>query len=129
MVNSYDQYRDILYGNFIGKNEFKKYALLEAKQYKNIYRTIQNVFLNTKLDANEIKQTIISSMEDEHITIDLDQYNHHLKGFEIELNDIKRFRFPSVQKQAENSIQTLSAIRHLKREQSSLAGFLKYRLE
>lgn len=129
MVNSYDQYRDVLYGNFIGKKEFKKYALLEARQYKNIYRTIQNVFLNTKLDANEIKQTIISSMEEEHIAIDLDQYNHHLKGFETELNDIRRFRFPSVQKQAENSTQMLSAMRHLKREQSTLAGQLQYRLE
>ncbi len=129
MVNSYDQYRDVIYGNFVGTKEFKKYALLEAKQYKNIYRTIQNVFLNTKLDANEIKQTIISSMEEEHITIDLDQYKHHLKDFETELNDIKRFRFPSVQRQAENAIQMLSAIRHLKREHSTLAGELQYRLE
>lgn len=32
----------------IGNKEFKKYALLEAKQYKNIYRTIQNVFSNTQ---------------------------------------------------------------------------------
>lgn len=129
MVNSYEQYRDILYGNFTGEKEFKKYALLEAKQYNTIYRTIQNVFLNTKLDATEIKQTIISSMEEEHITIDLDQYNHHLKGFETELNDIKRFRYPSVQKQAENATHTLSAIRHLTREQHTLVGHLKYRLE
>lgn len=129
MVNSYDQYRDILYGNFTGRKEFKKYALLEAKQYKNIYRTIQNVFLNTKLDANEIKQTIISSMEEEHIAIDLDQYNHHLNGFEKNLNDIKEFRRASVKKQAENAILMLSAIRHLDREQKTLVGQLKYRLE
>ncbi|MEN9443464.1 MAG: hypothetical protein RIS47_354, partial [Bacteroidota bacterium] len=63
MVTSYEEYRDILYGNFTGKAEFRKYALLEAKQYNTIYRTIQNVFLNTKLDAAEIKQTIISSMD------------------------------------------------------------------
>ena len=129
MVNSYDQYRDILYGLFTGKKEFKKYALLEAKQYKNIYRTIQNVFLNTKLDANEIKQTIISSIEEEHIAIDLDQYNHHLNGFEKNLNDIKEFRRASVKKQAENAILMLSAIRHLDREQKTLVGQLKYRLE
>ncbi|WP_460546188.1 ATP-binding protein, partial [Echinicola sediminis] len=129
IVNSYDQYREILYGNFKGKKEFKKYALLETKQYKNIYRTIQNVFLNTKLDANEIKQTIISSIEENHISIDLDKYQHHLKGFETELNDIKRFRFPSVQKQAENAILMLSAIRHINREQKTLVGQLKYRLE
>lgn len=129
LINSYEVYRDVLYGNYVGKNEFKKYALLEAKQYKNIYRTIQNVFLNTKLDADEIKQTIISSMEEEPIAIDLEQYDHHLKNFETELNDIKSFRFPSVQRQADNAIKTLSALRHLKREQTNFAGQLKYRLE
>ena len=128
MVNSYEQYRDILYGNFIGKKEFKKYALLEAKQYSNIYRTIQNVFLNTKLDATEIKQTIISSMEDEDISIDLDKYKHHLKNFETELKDIKSFRYPSVQKQAENARQMLSALRHISREQHLLAAQLNWRL-
>ncbi|SMO39779.1 DNA repair exonuclease SbcCD ATPase subunit [Saccharicrinis carchari] len=129
IVNSFEQYRDILYGNFMGKSTFKKYALLEARQYKNIYRTIQNVFLNTKLDATEIKQTIISSMEDEQISIDLDQYDHHLKDFETNLNDIRRFRYPSVQKQAARAIEMRSAIRHLKREQETLAGQLRYRLD
>lgn len=129
LVNSYDQYRDILYGNFTGKKEFAKYALLEAKQYRNIYRTIQNVFLNTKLDANEIKQTIISSMEAEQISIDLDKYSIHLNGFETVLNDIRKFRFPSVQRNAEQAILQLSAIRHLSREQNLLAEQLKFRLE
>lgn len=129
MVNSYDQYRDILYGNFLGKKEFKKYALLETKQYKNIYRTIQNVFLNTKLDADEIKHTIISSIEDENITIDLDQYSHHLKGFETELKDIKLFRYPSVQKQADTALEKLSAIRHINREHIRLSGELNARRE
>ncbi len=127
MVNSFDDYRNILYGNFAGRSEFKKYALLEAKQYNNIYRTIQNVFLNTKLDATEIKQTIISSMEDEEIEIDLDKYSHHLKDFETELADIRQFRWPSVTKQAKNAMQMLSAIRHLKREQSHFIAQLKWR--
>lgn len=129
IVNSYDQYRDILFGNSAGIKGFKKYSLLEAKQYKNIYRTIQNVFLNTKLDADEIKQTIISSMEEEQISIDLDQYKHHLKDFETDLNDIKKFRQPEVLNQAQNATVMLSAIRHLKREQTSLVGQLLYRLE
>lgn len=128
VVNSYDKYRDILYGNFTGRSEFNKYALLEAKQYKNIYRTIQNVFLNTKLDANEIKQTIISSIEDERIYIDLDQYRKHLNGFEQNIEDIRKFRLPSVQKHAENAIHMLSAIRHLNSEQSTLVGHLLYRI-
>ncbi len=128
MITGFEQYRDILYGNHNGNIEFTKYALLEAKQYNNIYRTIQNVFLNTKLDANEIKQTIISSMEDEMISIDLEKYAHHLSDFEIHISDIRRFRTPKVLTQAENAIQMLSAIRHLNREQSNLTGELLWRL-
>ena len=128
MVNSFDDYRNILYGNYTGRSEFNKYALLETKQYNNIYRTIQNVFLNTKLDATEIKQTIISSMEDDEIEIDLDKYSHHLKDFETELADIRRFRLPSVNKQAKSAMQMLSAIRHLRREQFTFIARLKWRL-
>ncbi|QZE14986.1 ATP-binding protein [Halosquirtibacter laminarini] len=129
IISSFDDYRDILFGNYAGKREYKRYALLEAKQYKNIYRTIQNVFLNTKLDADEIKQTIISSMEEENTKIDLEQYDHHLKDFEKQLNDIKSFRYPSVQRQANSAITNLSALRHLQMEQNNLAGQLKYRLD
>jgi hypothetical protein len=50
-IKSYEEYRDILYGNNQGKKEFQRYALLESRQYLNIPRTIQNVFLNSKLDA------------------------------------------------------------------------------
>lgn len=129
MVNSFDDYRNILYGNFTGRSEFNKYALLETKQYNNIFRTIQNVFLNTKLDATEIKQTIISSMDDEEIEIDLDKYGHHLRDFETEIADIRQFRLTSVSKQARNAIQMLSAIRHLKREQTTFIAELQCRLE
>lgn len=129
MVNSFDDYRNILYGNYTGRSEFNKYALLETKQYNNIYRTIQNVFLNTKLDATEIKQTIISSMEDEEIEIDLEKYSHHLKDFETELTDIRQFRLPAVHKQAKSAVHMLSAIRHLNREQYTLIAKLKWRLE
>src|SRR5690606_30476283 len=56
-IDRYEEYRDILYGNNENKKEFRKYALLESKQYQNIPRTIQNVFLNSKLEAEFIKQT------------------------------------------------------------------------
>ena len=39
-------------------------------------RTIQNVFLNSKLDAEFIKQTIIMSLNEEDVRIDLGQYAH-----------------------------------------------------
>jgi hypothetical protein len=91
IISNYEDYRNILYGNNKGlANEFRKYALLESRQYQNIPRTIQNVFLNSKLDAAFIKETIIKSLSEEEIKIDLITYAHnHLRNFETELNDIK----------------------------------------
>lgn len=91
IISNYEDYRNILYGNNKGlAAEFRKYALLESRQYQNIPRTIQNVFLNSKLDAAFIKETIIKSLSEEEIKIDLSTYAHnHLRNFETELNDIK----------------------------------------
>lgn len=91
IISNYEEYRNILYGNNKGlAAEFRKYALLESRQYQNIPRTIQNVFLNSKLDAAFIKETIIKSLSEEEIKIDLRTYaDNHLKNFETELSDIK----------------------------------------
>lgn len=51
---------------------YRKFAIVESAKYQNIPRTIQNVFLNSKLDADFIKDTIIRSMSDEDISVDLD---------------------------------------------------------
>ncbi|MGB1295570.1 MAG: ATP-binding protein [Flavobacteriales bacterium] len=90
-ITSYDEYKNIIYGNDKSLGvEFKKYALLESKQYQNIPRTIQNVFLNTKLDADFIKETIINSLNQDTLKIDLKTYSeNHLNGFEEELNEIR----------------------------------------
>ncbi|TXK27234.1 ATP-binding protein [Pontibacter qinzhouensis] len=92
IVDRYEEYRDILYGNNKGlPAEFRKYALLESRQYKNLPRTIQNVFLNSRLDAEFIKQTIIMSLNEEDVKIDLDQYAFHLRDFEARLTDISQW--------------------------------------
>lgn len=55
IIYTYDEYRNILYGNSTSP-EFSRYSLMESKQYQNIPRTIQNVLLNSKLDAEFIKK-------------------------------------------------------------------------
>ena len=45
-------------------HKYAKYALVESSKYQNIPRSIQNVFLNSKLDAEFVKKTIIESMTD-----------------------------------------------------------------
>lgn len=91
-IEKYEEYRDILFGNNRGLPvEFRKFAITESKQYQNIPRTIQNVFLNSKLDAEFIKQTIIMSMNEEEMHIDLNQYAYHLRSFEQEFTDIGKW--------------------------------------
>lgn len=76
IVNNYEEYRNILYGNNKGlQSEFRKYALMESKQFQNIPRTIANVFLNTKLDAEFVKETIIKSLNEDEVKIDLTTYS------------------------------------------------------
>ncbi|QZT37323.1 ATP-binding protein [Halosquirtibacter xylanolyticus] len=128
LIQSFEEYRNIIYGNLLGKPEYKRYTLLESKQYSNIFRTIQNVFLNTKLDANEIKQTIISSMEESSLSIDLSVYANHLKGFETQINDIRNFKKESTQRYAKQIASHLSSIHVLTQEEKRLFVQLKGRM-
>ena len=90
LVSSYEMYRDIIFGNNRRQEllSFRKYAIVESAKYQNIPRTIQNVFLNTKLDADFIKNTIIRSMSDEDNCIDLNFYREQIKEFEQEYKDV-----------------------------------------
>lgn len=91
-IDRYEEYRDILYGNNRGLSpQFRKYALIESRQYQNLPRTIQNVFLNSKLEAEFIKQTIIMSLNEEDVSIDLNQYALHLRSFDQQLSDIVKW--------------------------------------
>ena len=90
LVSSYEMYRDIIFGNNRRQEllSFRKYAIVESAKYQNIPCTIQNVFLNTKLDADFIKNTIIRSMSDEDNSIDLNFYREQIKEFEQEYKDV-----------------------------------------
>jgi len=135
IINSYEDYRNILYGNNKGFSaEFRKYALLESRQYQNIPRTITNVFLNAKLDAEFVKETIIKSLNEEEIKIDLEIYKSHLKEFETELGDIQKWAERNrsgesvVEKQADNVSKFYSALKFLEKKKEDLAMQLGWAL-
>lgn len=109
-IDRQQEYRDIIYGNAGVKPAYRKYSLLESKQYQNIPRTITNVFLNTKLEASFIKETIIHSLSEEELEIDLVKYRHHLRDFEREFEDIQKFKKPRAQEQAEKVIEAFNNI-------------------
>lgn len=107
IIYTFDEYRNILYGNGVSA-DMRKYSLMESRQYQNIPRTIQNVLLNSKLDAEFIKKTIISSINEDETAVDLNSYKEHLKNFEVRLRDIEEFQKRETQKQAKE-ITSLSA--------------------
>lgn len=136
IIHSYEEYRNILYGNNKGlTSEFRKYALLESKQFQNIPRTITNVFLNANLSAEFVKETIIKSLNEEEIKIDLTTYSQtHLKDFETNLNDIKKWTDRNrngenqVEKQADNVSTLYSALKYLDKKKAELASQIGWAL-
>lgn len=92
-ISVYEMYRDIIFGNNRKQDmmPYRKFAIVESAKYQNIPRTIQNVFLNSKLDADFIKDTIIRSMVDEDVFIDLSFYRSQIQEFEHEYNDVMRW--------------------------------------
>lgn len=131
IISSYEEYRNILYGNNKGlSNEFRKYALIESRQYQNIPRTIANVFLNAKLDAEFVKETIIKSLNEDEVKIDLSTYSQtHLRNFETNLNDIKKWTEGKIDRQAEKVAITYSALKFLEHQKKELAFQLGYALK
>lgn len=110
-ISTYEEYRNILYGNSDNKRDYSCYSLMEGGAYQNMIRTIQNVLLNSRLEADYIKQTIISSLNEENSAIDLSRYRSHLSGFESQLNDISVFRDPKMRRKADSIVSLSDDIR------------------
>ena len=110
-ISTYEEYRNILYGCSDNKKDYSCFALMESSSYPNIVRTIQNVLLNARLEAESIKQTIISSLNEENSVIDLSRYRSHLAGFEAQLSDIARFEEPALQRIAATIAQLSDEVR------------------
>jgi hypothetical protein len=103
-IDNYEDYRDIIYGN--SKREFKKYAILESNAYQNIPRTISNVFLNSKLEATFIKNTIINSITEDKdkVSIELNSTRKNVVSFQKSYDEIHIFK--RYKKQGENIIDS-----------------------
>ena len=88
-IETYEQYRNIIFGNTHDRSHrYDKYAIVESSKYQNIPRSIQNVFLNSKLDADFVKNTIIQSMTEVEDCIRLSDYRHLVADFEQEFDEI-----------------------------------------
>ncbi len=131
IVDRYEQYKDIIYGNNVSK-EFARFQLMESSRYQNIPRSIQNVFLNSRLDADFIKDIIIRSMNEEEANIDLGYFRRQVADFESEYKDIScwyrtngKGEYP-VRKQADLVVKSYHNLLYMKKHISELCGQLNY---
>lgn len=133
IVDRYELYRDIIYGNrqAVGK-EFARFQLMESNRYRNIPRSIQNVFLNSRLDADFIKDIIIRSMSEEEANIDLGYFRRQVADFEQEYKDISCwYKFDAkgactVRKQADAVVNAYHELLYLKQRLAELCGELNW---
>ena len=133
LIDRYEMFREIIYGNYkVAGKEFGNFQLMEAKNYQNIYRSIQNVFLNSRLDADFIKDIIIRSMEEEESNINLAYYRGQVADFEQEYKDISCWYRTNakgesaVRLQADDVIARYHDMLYQKQQIEELCGALNY---
>lgn len=133
IIDRYEQYRDILYGNKKAvSKDLVRFQIMETDRYQNIPRSIQNVFLNSRLDANFIKDIIIRSMNEEEANIDLGYFRRQVANFEQEYKDISCWYKLNkkgdsvVGKQADAVVTAYHDLEYMKQQISTLCGKLNY---
>lgn len=139
IVERYTQYLDIIYGNRNAQlsKDLTKYYLLKSRQYHNIPRIIQNVFLNERVDAAFIKNTIINSIsgEEEEIAVDLNFFRSKLVHFSDELKDISlwtevnRQGIVETRVSADNIIKISHGVKASRRALREQCGMLRYAMD
>ncbi len=110
-------YRDILYGE---NRAMRRYALMQNTQsYSTIPRTISNIFLNANLDGDYIKKTIIDSLSDDSVEINLETNRHHLETARNHYEDVMEYQRNEAQ--AEQIVSAYAAVVELEERQRESA--------
>ncbi|MFN8256023.1 MAG: ATP-binding protein [Bacteroidales bacterium] len=78
VIESTEEYKSILYGS---NKQYRNFSIMQSNAYDNIPRTIANIFLNSGLDSNVIKKTMIASIADSPQEIELISHEKHLRDF------------------------------------------------
>ena len=133
IVDTLEEYRNIIYGNRNAvRQQFRKYSITESSRYQNIPRTIQNVFLNSKLDAEVIKKTIIDSMTDVEMSIDINAMRSLISEFGQKYRDVLCWETKNakgevvVRKQANNVIDSYLNILYIDSQTRDLCAKIRF---
>ena len=116
-IHNFKDYRDILYGE---NRSMRRYALMQGvANYATIPRTISNIFLNANLDGGYIKRTMIDSLSDEAVEINLEANRHHLDTARSHYADVSEYLRNEAQ--AKQIVSVYEAVLELEERQRSTA--------
>ena len=92
-IDTFERYRNILYGTETDKQLSKFYLLKGNEKYQNIPKSITNVFLSSKssVDSRFIKDFIANSLTTESSSIKLEQVERQLRQFNEKYSDIETY--------------------------------------
>lgn len=117
VIRGFKDYRDILYGE---NRQMRRYALMQnVPNYATIPRTISNIFLNANLDGGYIKKTIIDSLSEDAVEINLETNRHHLDTARAHYADVMQYRRNETQ--AEQIVAAHETVLELEQRQRETA--------
>ncbi|MFL5752558.1 MAG: ATP-binding protein [Bacteroidia bacterium] len=122
-VDTFERYRNILYGTETDKNLTKFHLLKGNEKYQNIPKSITNVFLSSKssIDSRFIKDFIANSLSTENSSIKLEQVERQLRQFNEKYTDIETYLKKETQQLIELIDKKFDQVKMLKGSQYELA--------
>lgn len=122
-VDTFERYRNIIYGTETDKNLTRFHLLKGNEKYQNIPKSITNVFLSSKssIDSRFIKDFIANSLSTENSSIKLEQVERQLRQFNEKYTDIETFLKKETQQLIELIDKKFDQVKMLKGSQLELA--------
>lgn len=118
-IDTFEKYRNILYGTETDPKLNKFYLLRGNEKYQNIPKSITNVFLSSKygIDSKFIKDFIASAISTDNSVIVLENIERQLKQFSDKYTDIETFLKKETQQLIELIEQKYDQVQILKTSQ------------
>ena len=125
-IDTFERYRNILYGTETDKALSKFYILKGNEKYQNIPKSITNVFLSSKssIDSRFIKDFIANSLTTENSSIKLEQVDRQLRQFNEKYTDIETYLKKETQQLIEFIDKKYDQVHMLKGAQMEMADKL-----
>lgn len=125
-IDTFERYRNILYGTETDKNLSKFHILRGNEKYQNIPKSITNVFLSSKssIDSRFIKDFIANSLSTENTSIKLEQVERQLRQFNEKYTDIETYLKKESQQLIELIDKKFDQVKMLKGAQLEMADKL-----